>query len=262
LIDDSICTLEEYRVYSQLIRYGYRIQRYLYEDFEKSYKSDEFAFSKRKIIVEPENGLRMCDNQLQSQQITMMPEKSLMKSDTSYISLISPNAKNLQDIKLEEPVEQIVHDVVNHLLCSVEKHCKSNTNNPVTFHIAESNKIEIDKDNEEKNQNCKPEIISDETLLCNIKILKDTVCNSNNETAKTSKWPGIRIQRNVKLLPKRNDKMLLPEISIINSSSSESSICTGKRKSSIQDDLLYKKSKHEVRYYIHYKLFRIIITHL
>jgi len=188
----------------------------------------------------------MCDNQLQSQQITMTSEKSLMRSNTSCIS---PHAKNLQNIELKKPVEQIVHDIVNHLLYSVEKHYESNINNPVTSHpvtfLAENDRIEIDKDNEEKNQNCKPEIISDETLLCNIKILKDTVCNSNNETAKTSKWPGIRIQRNVKLLPKRNDKVL-PEISIINSSSTNES-STGKRKIS-QDDLSYKKSKHEVRY--------------
>ncbi|XP_026825311.1 uncharacterized protein LOC105287661 isoform X2 [Ooceraea biroi] len=242
LIDDTVCTLEEYRVYSQLTRYGYRIQRYIYEDFEKGSRSDESASAKRKIIVEPENGLRMCDNQLHSQQSTVQSNEPLIRLDKSCISL---NTKNHQDTLLKEPVEQVVHDVVDHLLHSVDS--QKNINIPVTFDTAESNAMEIDKDSEEKNRNSKPEIISDETLLCNIKILRDAACNSNSEAVKTSKWPGTRIQRNVKLLPKRSDKVSPPEISIIDSSStSESTRCVEKRKTYMPDELLHKKSKLEV----------------
>ncbi|KAL6422183.1 hypothetical protein ACFW04_010899 [Cataglyphis niger] len=241
LIDDSVCTLEEYRVYSQLTRYGYRIQRFFYEESEKCYRSDEFA--KRKIIVDPESGLRMSDNQSQNTEKEL--KETLVKSVTkiSNKSLVNANTKYQENIT-EKPVDQIVQDVMVHLLSNIED--QKSVNNSVTFELMENNMIQSDINNEENNRNSKPEIISDETLLGNIKILKDTTCNSK-KIIKVSKWPGARIQRNVKQLPKRSDKVLSPDISVINSSFTNESPKMEKRKFTQIDELSHvKKSKHEV----------------
>lgn len=253
MIDDSVCTLEEYRVYSQLTRYGYRIQRFFYEESEKCYRSDEFA--KRKIIVDPESGLRMSDNQSQN---TEKLKETLVKSVTkiSNKSLVNANTKHQENIT-DEPVDQIVQDVMVHLLSNIED--QKSVNKSVTFELMENNTIQSDINNEENNRNSKPEIISDETLLGNIKILKDTTCNSK-KIIKVSKWPGARIQRNVKQLPKRSDKVLSPDISVINSSFTNESPKVEKRKFTQIDELSHvKKSKHEVRYlFIHRMHYRFI----
>lgn len=245
LIDESVCTLDEYRVYSQLTRYGYRIRRYLYEESEKCGRADESA--KRKVIVNPENGLRMCDSQSQNQQAAEISKKTLIKdvSDTSDRSFVGSNARNCQNIAVEKPVQQVVHDVVDQLLCSVES--ETDVDIPANPGITESNTRQRNGMNsEEKNRNSKLEIISSETLLGNIRILSDTTCNSRKEVSTTSKWPGARIQRNVKLLPKRNDKVSPTEISIIGSGCTGSR-CVEKRKTLARtDESDTKKMKHEV----------------
>lgn len=250
LIDDSTCTLEEYRVYSQLTRYGYRIQRYFYEESDKCNRSDELTPIKRKIIVDPENGLRMSDNQPQNQSarkskpaLTDMPETS-----NKPFSI-----QNHEKTAVQESVKQTVRNLVDEILCNIES--QENENKPATSRETENNTTENNTNSEEKNRNSKPEIISDETLLGNIKILRDAA------SCKVSRWPGARIQRNVKQLPKRNDKVSSPEISIIDPSfTGESPKCAEKRKTSAQpDDVHAKKSKHEVRYsrvyLMHCKLF-------
>ncbi|XP_020291364.1 uncharacterized protein LOC109858478 isoform X2 [Pseudomyrmex gracilis] len=193
LIDDSVCTLEEYRVYSQLSRYGYHIKRYLYEELEK-YKLDE-PVSKRKMIVNPENGLRICDNQSQIKQTTEKSKETPKNIIDTHV--VSPCTKNQQNVAVEEPVEQIVHDVMNNLLDSVE-------DKKTNFDISK------------KLGNNTPQV----------------------------KWPGVRIQRNVKQLPKRTDKVSSPEISIINFD--ENRKYGEKRKSLIQISESSKKLKHEV----------------
>ncbi|XP_067214238.1 uncharacterized protein Tsen54 [Linepithema humile] len=238
LIDDSVCTFEEYRVYSQLTRYGYHIQRYFSEESKKCTRSDESTTIKRKIIVDPNNGLRMCDSQLQNP--TNKKLKETLSEDMSQISNTSFDNFNTKNDKTEgESVEQVVHDVVDKLLCTIEDDVE--LNNPVTSVVMQNNAIQSNM-NEEKNRNSKPEIISDETLLDNIKIYKDS-CNSKKEPCKVSKWPGARIQRNVKQLPKRTDK-ISPEISIIDSGiANESSRSPEKRK---QVSELSPVKKHEV----------------
>jgi len=243
LIDDSTCTLEEYRVYSQLTRYGYRIQRYFYEESDKCNRSDELTPIKRKIIVDPENGLRMSDNQSQQNQSARKSKPTLTKDmpETSN-KPFSLDIKNHEKTAVQESVKQTVRNLVNEILCNIESH--ENENKPATSRGTENNVTENNTTGEEKNRNSKPEIISDETLLGNIKILRDAT------SCKVSRWPGARIQRNVKQLPKRNDKVSSPEISIIDSSSTgENSKYAEKRKTSTHtDDLHAKKPKHEVGY--------------
>ena len=53
-------------------------------------------------------------------------------------------------------------------------------------------------------------IVSEETVLGNIKIIKNNISPIKDTSASTpqaSKWLGSRIQRNVKLMPKRSDKV-------------------------------------------------------
>lgn len=254
MIDDSVCTLDEYRVYSQLTRYGYRIQRYFYEEPEKCYRSDELI--KRKIIVDPESGLRISDNQ--NQQSTEKSKETLIKDVTKTLdkSFVNANTKDQENVIVEEPIDQVIQDVMAHLLSNIED--QKNVNNSVTFELMETDTTQNDVNSEEKNRNSKPEIISDETLLGNIKILRDTTCNS--KTIKISKWPGARIQRNVKQLPKRSDKILSPEISVIDSGFNNENSKVEKRKLTQVDELSHiKKSKHEVEYLfiyeIHYKYY-------
>lgn len=224
LIDDISCTLDEYRVYSQLTRCGYRIQRYVYEGLEKCDKSDEISV-KRKVIVDPENGLRMYDSQTQNQQISEKSKETLPEDvpQSSDISLISSNIKDCEDIVAEKSIEQVVLDVIDYILCNIED--QKHLNNSTSSQLIESNeKQKSDMNGEEKSRNSKIEIISDETLIGNIKILSDTSCNSKKEVVTASKWPGTRIQRNVKLMPKRNDKVSNTDVSIIDSNCTNESL--------------------------------------
>ncbi|XP_036143662.1 uncharacterized protein LOC105829270 isoform X2 [Monomorium pharaonis] len=235
LIDDLACTLEEYRVYSQLTRYGYRIQRYFYEESDKCNRADELAPAKRKIIVDPENGLRLSDNQSQNKQSA---SKSTLMKDVPQTSDQSVSIKDDKKITVQESVKQTVHNLVDQIICNIEG---ENGNKSVTSQGVTNDTAENDVNSEEKNRHSKPEIISDETLLGNIKILRD-------KSSKVSKWPGARIQRNVKQLPKRNDKVSQPEISIIDSGiTDENQRHSEKRKIFTQNNELHaKKSKHEV----------------
>lgn len=244
LIDDSTCTLEEYRVYSQLTRYGYRIQRYFYEESDKCNRSDESTSTKRKIIVEPETGLRMSDNQPQNKRTARTSKLTLAENvpETSDKSSTSLNIKDHEKTAVQESVKQTVSNLVDQMLCNIESCENDCENKPDTLQVAENNTTENARNGEEKARNSKPEIISNETLLGNIKILRDTSC-------KVSKWPGSRIQRNVKQMPKRNDnKVSPPEISIIDTGvTDENPRHTEKRKVLTQiDELHAKKSKHEV----------------
>ncbi|KAL0103039.1 hypothetical protein PUN28_018382 [Cardiocondyla obscurior] len=237
LIDNLTCTLEEYRVYSQLIRYGYHIQRYIYEESDKCSRSDELTTVKRKIIVEPETGLRMSDNQSQNKQSVQKPQLILVQDipETLSKSHVNHSTKHHEKAGLQESVEQIVCSLVDQVVNSVES--QECGNKPATSR-GESNE-ESNTNAEEKNRNSKPEIIADETLLGNIKILRD----------KPSKWPGSRIQRNVKQLPKRNDKLSHPDISIIDTNFTDKSAkYPEKRKMFTQTDDSHEKKppKHEV----------------
>lgn len=62
-------------------------------------------------------------------------------------------------------------------------------------------------DNDAPSKASKLGILREETVLGSIKIIKNnTVTNDAvTPTSQMSKWPGSRIQRNVKLMPKRND---------------------------------------------------------
>jgi len=154
LIDDSTCTLEEYRVYSQLTRYGYRIQRYFYEESDKSNRSDEFTPTKRKIIVDPENGLRMSDNQSQNKQSAIKSKLTVTKNmpETSDKSSVNLNIKDHEKITVQESVKQTVSNLIDQILCKIESY--ESENEPATSRIVENNMTENAINSEEKMKLC------------------------------------------------------------------------------------------------------------
>lgn len=119
-------------------------------------------------------------------------------------------------------------------------------------------------------------IVREETVLGSIKIIKNNT-PSKDATASTnqmSKWPGSRIQRNVKLMPKRNDisnnssnNLLRNESNLLNNLSdfnpetsdpSPSKAQPEKRKNESVDETSAKKPRPEViRSYNFYKFFSL-----
>jgi hypothetical protein len=80
----------------------------------------------------------------------------------------------------------------------------------------------------------------------------------NNSTSQVPKWPGSRIQRNVKLMPKRNDKVN----NTINSNSEMTDRCSinivpeKRRNSNSAEIVSSKKPRPEVSfiyYFVNYK---------
>lgn len=129
LIDNIECSLEEYRVYSQLIRHGYRIQRFVYNS-EKNAKSDENSSKKRKVIVEPENGLWMTDIQEQNKDYINIHNS---KKSVNDIKEIDTNINNFsikiyQDTTEDKNILNSVYEVIENLLCSVENIETQSTN--------------------------------------------------------------------------------------------------------------------------------------
>lgn len=212
---------------------------------------DELSI-KRKVIVNPENGLRMCDSQTSNQQISEKVKQTLVKvaSQTLDTPVVSSNAKDCQDTVVKKPVEQVVFDLMDHLLCNIED--QSSVNNLAgKAQVIESNKQKSDVNGEEKGRNSKLEIISEETLLGSIKILSDTACSSKKEVT-PSKWSGARIQRNVKLLPKRNDKTPHADISVISCSGTGGSPRSYNKRNMVattNESPDAKKSKEEVNHF-------------
>ncbi|XP_066581788.1 uncharacterized protein Tsen54 isoform X2 [Prorops nasuta] len=217
LINAYDCSLEEYRVYSHLNRCGYRIQRFQSNIQEVAAKE---GLVKRAVIIDPENGLRLADLQLHSKK-----------------------------------VEDTVRKTIDEMICTLETSSLPHNNAMPT-----SDKTNTCQDNSNKQtKGSKVEIINDETLLGNFKIVKEPKSNEQNvdeileKNVSPSKYTAKRIQRNVKLLPKRNDKPTTsfnhesPEISIISSSDKDKKATPEKRKASTSPDRSdIKKSKQEV----------------
>lgn len=239
LIDNIECSLEEYRVYSQLIRHGYRIQRFVYNS-EKNAKSDENSSKKRKVIVEPENGLWMTDIQEQNKDYINIHNS---KKSVNDIKEIDTNINNFsikiyQDTTEDKNILNSVYEVIENLLCSVENIETQSTNFEYQNNTKKEKKLDTNLNiNEDKRkQKSKVEIISDETLLSNIRIVTNQMNDYIKKNNVSTNWRASRIQRNVKLVPRRTDKLSTTDILDPNIKNSE--CCSKKHK--------FKKSKHEV----------------
>ncbi|KOC60949.1 tRNA-splicing endonuclease subunit Sen54 [Habropoda laboriosa] len=252
LIDNVECTLEEYRVYSQLVRYGYRIQRFIYNT-ERSTKGDESSNIKRKVIVEPENGLWMTDMQQQNNDCkNAHGKKSDSPSERIDRDISNSPIEICHDVTEHKDIPKDVNKVVDDLLCAVENieaqskntECKDNMENKKESDI---NLQTMNANENKKKRNSGVEIISEETLLGTIKIVTDHINDSTKGNNTSANWRASRIQRNVKLLPKRTDKISSPTESLDSSiKNSESSSRKHKSSLPLKENLQVKKSKHEV----------------
>ncbi|XP_043249265.1 metacaspase-2 isoform X1 [Colletes gigas] len=254
LIDNVECLIEEYRVYSQLVRYGYRIQRFVY-DSEKNIRSDESVSMKRKVIVEPENGLWMTDTQQQIKSYSDTHNgKYIGCQEDTDLDSDDFCAKTCQDVPDRVDILEDVYKIVDDLLCTIENMETQNANTDSEDDTVDCIKFDTNLQGEKGNQdkrkrNSKVEIISEETLLGTIKIVTDPMNDQTKKSNSMADWRSSRIQRNVKLLPKRTDKVSLSnDIAILDSNTKSSEHRLSKHKSSSppKKELQSKKSKHEV----------------
>ncbi|KAI4487003.1 hypothetical protein M0802_012103 [Mischocyttarus mexicanus] len=220
LIDNKECTLEEYRVYSQLTRYGYHIQRFYYENSVKNTIPDESVSLKIKVIGEPEKGLRMKDSEQKEAAATTCDGSNRLKLlDNAKEELnMLESTNHLQTDKYAKfssnTVEIDVENIIENMKCAIEE-CKNDSSSLISKYYNNElnndqsklnsrkeektiNKVKRD-DNSENFLNSQTRIICEETLS-----VKNRVVTKNGTLV--SKWSDSRIQRNVKLLPKRIEK--------------------------------------------------------
>ncbi|XP_058791697.1 uncharacterized protein LOC131664531 [Phymastichus coffea] len=151
--ENSKCTLDEYRVYSQLVKWGYKLQRFQ----DKSTMDNKFSNVPKRIIMNPE-GLW-----------TLNTSPTIEKRTTDNSSTTSKTDNGENDV----------------------------------MPISSTDQSENDKSPK------KLGIVSEETVLGSIKIIKNTsptATKSSSNGSASGKWSGSRIQRNVKLMPKRTEK--------------------------------------------------------
>lgn len=273
LIDGTECTLEEYRVYSQLTRYGYHIQRFYYEDSMKNVISEESASLKKRVTMKPKRGLLMRDSEerMDHDRINQLEvwdnaigELNMPKINSNV--QIDESTKILSNT-IKEDVQNIIENMKSAIECTdnsislISKYYNTNLENDTKIsysanlsddqskldsaHEETMNKVNEDG-NSRNDSNSNIEIIFEETLSNKIKVVKElNTCSTKNSTP-VPKWLDPRIQRNVKLLPKRTDISLA-----VNNKSESANVNTSdslKRKEllSCRNDTENKKSKLEV----------------
>ncbi|XP_015108418.1 uncharacterized protein LOC107035498 [Diachasma alloeum] len=183
----SSVTLPEYRVFSHLSRLGYRLQRFHYD---KPERSEDVSHPKKKVIVVPENGEWMTD------------QKPLKESPEA------PKDASKIEIEVKETLKTMINTIE-------------------TDESPEPNGNSQDPEDPKKPKSTRLEIVSEETMVNPIKIVRPS-----DPSNQTPKWTASRIQRNVKQLPRRNDNKRKLQIS------------SDKRPDS--DSPQSKKPKHEV----------------
>ncbi|XP_046616468.1 uncharacterized protein LOC124303384 [Neodiprion virginianus] len=259
----SKCNIDEYRVYSHLVRQGYRLQRFRYEDdsvlSDMNNPSRRWAKLKRKKqIHDPRGGFGMT----RARMSVADSDESIKNDSTETIQDCNPvergqdmvdntndkhnicslrteksdeyptssqpgnNIKSRSEInmsnssetctrensegtnKVEKIIAPLGTNVETAFLPETEKYtldgAKTSTKKlPSELYdkgvenLPGPSNVEANKRADNQGHHTKLKIISDETILGDIKIL--------------SKWPGSRIQRNVKWMPKRNTSgALLP----------------------------------------------------
>ncbi|NP_001127799.2 tRNA splicing endonuclease 54 homolog [Nasonia vitripennis] len=156
--ENSRCNLDEYRVYSHLVKFGYKLQRFC----EKSTSDCKTSSTTKRIIMNPDG--------LWTPNTSLTVDKQ--NSDSNGSNVTPENSNEQED------------DII-----AVE-----NTRGSENNKSSKAQRIGI---------------VSEETVLGSIKIIKNNTpskADTGVSGNQVSKWPGSRIQRNVKLMPKRNDK--------------------------------------------------------
>ncbi|XP_011313195.1 uncharacterized protein Tsen54 isoform X2 [Fopius arisanus] len=132
---NSPVTLNEYRVFSQLSRLGYRLQRFHYD---KSVRSEDGFHPKKKVIVVPENGQWMTDQK----PLKTRPEASATPE------------------KIEVEVKEALKTMIN-LIDKSQTHETPKTNGN-----------SVDPEDPKNSKSTKLEIVLEETVINPIKIVR------------------------------------------------------------------------------------------
>ncbi|KAL7289108.1 hypothetical protein TKK_0017056 [Trichogramma kaykai] len=143
---NSKCTIHEYKVFSHLIKLGYKVQRYKEKPFVDSKSS-----STKRIIMNPDG-------------------------------LWTPNTSP-----------------------SIEKQGSEIMSNNETEDVIPNNSKSDTTQKESSPKIPRIGILCEETVIEPIKIVKLHSVPSKDSMTPNQKWPGSRIQRNIKLMPKRAD---------------------------------------------------------
>ncbi|XP_057331533.1 putative uncharacterized protein DDB_G0277255 [Microplitis mediator] len=179
---NSDCTLEEYRVYSQLAKLGYRLKRFYYQNSINEKLDECTSVPKKKVIIDPESCQWMTGVSLNDKT-----NKNLNKDAKFVINSI------IEKIEIQEQ--------------KLKVECDENVVNKIDNDVKDKGKRRLN-------------IVSVETMVDPVKLVATTVKNTNKESGSSI---GIRIQRNVKLLPKRTDKVIISSSSSLPLTSSSSS---------------------------------------
>ena len=213
----------------------------------------ESVHPRKKIIISPLNGLRMLNESSQTKDDFGTSEKNIccskMIHDLEKKSFKEKNNENYKNknYTIEENVKSVMENIISNLESKEFEIRSENTENNQSQ--TEKNENQTGK---KRNFISKIEIISEETVLNSVRIVKDTITENIKESS-NSKRSGTRIKRNVKLLPKRIDKSsnstTLPEASQITAIENKNENKM-KRMALLPtpDCSLSKKQRQEVRY--------------
>ncbi|XP_012264106.2 uncharacterized protein LOC105690667 isoform X1 [Athalia rosae] len=210
----SGCTLHEYRVYSHLVRQGYRLQRYRFNDCcmakNDSIESTQLrTFKRKKLVHDPCNSFwlksNLCGDQAKnsSDHEIIKPEvdNQETKSNTSSIAKISkPSSSDGQGDKMETHFSYINKQETMSPLLNKESN-KSNDTCLKSLRVSASeaydngvlnlpgpSKFCINNDNKNSPRTSRLRIISNETFLGDLKIV--------------SACPGSHVHKKVRQFPK------------------------------------------------------------
>lgn len=277
--DTSECSLEEYKVYSQCLRRGYRVQRCSSVKLLPKKKASlrESINPPKKVIISPLTGLRKSNDCSRGRDNIGIAGKNKCSDKLSH----SPNKINLEEINIEEEdnndngmdddsVKKVIENIISNLESKEHKTISDNqeshklikSNDHFKYELSETI-TSIPSENLEKqivikkNYNSKAEIISEESVSQYVKILKDVSRDNTSTENSASKWLGTRIKRNVKVLPKRVDQI---PVSTLFSESSQTAVNENTNEMKrMRNALLYssdcsacKKQRQEVRNMFNY----------
>ncbi|XP_033214159.1 uncharacterized protein LOC117171191 [Belonocnema kinseyi] len=239
--DISECSLEEYKVYSQFLRRGYRVQRCFSLKLlpKKRASIRESINPHKKIIISALTGLRNCNIISRYRENIAIVGKNKCSNRLSN----APKKRNLEEYNIEDEdnndngidgdsVKTVIETIISNLESKEQKKTPDNQESHKLIKINEPYKSELSEKNtsiptenlgkqtvRKRNCNSKAEIISEESVSQCVKILKDISRDNSNTEKSASKRLCTRIKRNVKLLPKRANQIpvstIIPESSQI-----------------------------------------------
>lgn len=188
--DKSGCCLDNYRVYNQFVRYGYRLLRHSGNKLTSSKgTSVRQSFRLKPVIITPSNGLRKFGTSSKTSDGNLSTDGYSQEEVE-----ISSNNDNI--------IDDCVHQVMENIVCHLESKRKSESNSLVDDvdvevipncikskkrkHLESSSEIDLNNENKKK----KTEIITDDHA--SKKQGQEVICLSDDEIEEICK-PATRL---------------------------------------------------------------------